>query len=400
MKQSDNHIRNNLKVVFLSVFPPLRGGISRFSIYLQNHLSNYTDFVSYNYKKLYPDILFPGTSQFDQTSESRKIEQLAHTFHPLNWKHSAKTIDQEKPDVFIFSHWHPFVAPSTISILKNLKQKNPQLITSGIFHNVVPHESFPFREYLTRRLIHFTDLPVVLSSQTENEFKETYPEKSPVRLFHPVYSRPLPTGSRQEIRQKYGISKNQLLFLFFGLIRDYKGLDLLFKALHNLSPEALRMRIIVAGEFYTKAEPVLSLIPENWRDRIIIENRFIPDEEADEILHASDVMLLPYRSASQSGILADAVNFGLPVICTDQPGFLDIITQDKHGMIVPSENVTALSNAITEMASTANLSKMRENVIQLQEELSWDRFSSALYHSIKKTVKKIHGTVDNTGFKH
>lgn len=366
----------------------MRGGISRFSIYLKNHLSKYTSCVAYNYKKLYPDILFPGTSQFEQTSESRKVEKLAHTFNPLNWTDSAKTIHQKKPDVFIFSHWHPFIAPSTISILKYLKRKNPEIITTGIFHNVVPHESFPFREYVTRRLIHFTDLPVLLSSQTKKEFEETYPEKSPVRLFHPVYSRPLPSTSREAIRQKYNIAEGELVFLFFGLIRYYKGLDLLFKSLHNISPESLNMRIIVAGEFYTKPEPILSLIPENWQNRIIIENRFIPDEEADEILHASDVMLLPYRSASQSGILADAVNFGLPVICTDQPGFMDIISHEKHGLIVPSENVSALSNAISDMASKENLNNLRENVIQLQEDLSWERFSSMLYQSIQKAVKK------------
>lgn len=370
------------------MFPPFRGGISRFSLYLQNHLSQYASLEAYNYKKLYPVLLFPGKSQFNQEKNGRQYKALLHSYNPFNWKKTADKIYQLKPDVFIFSHWHPFFAPSTISILRHLKQHNREILTTGIFHNVVPHETFPLGRHLTKRLISLTDLPVTLSTQTHNELNELHPGKPSSRLFHPVYSRSLPDTSRQKIRSNYGIDHDELVFVFFGLIRKYKGLDLLFKALNDITPEQSGIRVIVAGEFYIKPDPLLALIPQRWREHVTVYNRFFADREADELLYASDVMVLPYHRASQSGILADAVNFELPVICSDQPGFTDIVTHKKHGLIIPTGDAASLAEAIKTISDPSLLSRMRQEVQKLQNELNWDRFSENFYQTILRAKKE------------
>lgn len=376
-------------IVFLSVFPPFKGGISRFSTFLHDSIAKHASLTTWRYKKLYPDLLYPGESQYTQEDDGENHEALLHAYQPLNWRAAANKVLEQNPDVFLFSHWHPFTVPSTMSILGRLKKHRPRILTSGIFHNVEPHEVFPMGRFLTRRLIKITDLPAVLSSQTQYECKALVPDNTPIRLFHPVYTRPLPDTPREQIRKKLGIGKDEFILLFFGLVRKYKGLDLLFRALHKISPGQSRIRIIVAGEFYIKPETVTRYIPDVWRERVTIFNRFIPDRETDELLYASDAMVLPYRSASQSGILADAVNFSLPVICTDQPGFTDVITHKKHGLVVPSGDISGLADAITAITDSSLNTEIRHQLRTLKDELSWEKFGQSYYNAICDTLKKI-----------
>ena len=375
-------------IALLSPLPPLRGGISKFSRYLAGYLQRYTHVDVYNYKKLYPDLLFPGTSQFERNLSQNQSVQLVLPYNPLNWKPSARHIGRSRTDVFVFSSWHPFIIPSTLIILNALKRQNPELITAGIFHNVRPHEYFPFGEALTRKLLRRTDLPVVLSSQTQKEAEELLPGKPPVSLFHPVYERPSPNTDRDAIRERYGAGPEDFIFLFYGLIRDYKGLDIFFHALNEIDPARHRIKVIVAGEFYTRKAPLLDIPEESVRRHIRIEDRFIPDREADELLYASDVMVLPYRSASQSGILADAVNFQLPVICTDLPGFTDVITDQKHGLIIPRESPKALARALTEMADPKKISTMKEHLAALRKQLSWEEFTGQFWSALTAKIEK------------
>ncbi len=276
--------------------------------------------------------------------------------------------------------------------MRHLKKRNPSVITSGIFHNVDPHESFPLSRTLTRKLLTSTDLPVLLSSQTTTEAARLKPDNQALTLFHPVYERPDPDANRSEIRRRYGVGDNELMYLFYGLVRPYKGLDLLIDALNQLDLRENNIKVVVAGEFYTRKEPLLSQISEKTRPNIHLEDRFIGNREADELLFASDVMLLPYRSASQSGILADAINFRLPVICSDQPGFTDVITHQKHGWIFPSEDTEALKQAITTLTDDRLRAEFFRNLSDLKEELSWDRFTQNLFHQLEQRYKKHKST--------
>lgn len=383
-----SNIKITPHIALLSPLPPLRGGISTFSRYLAGHLERYTHVDVYNYKKLYPDLLFPGTSQFERNFTESQSAQLVLPYNPLSWRSSARRIGRSRPNVFIYSSWHPFIIPSTLSLLKSLKRQNPELITAGIFHNVRPHEHFPFRATLTRKLLLRTDLPVVLSPQTQKEAEELLPGKPPLSLFHPVYDRPFPNTGRDAIRKRYGAGPEDYVFLFYGLVRDYKGLDILFHALNEIDPARHKIKVIVAGEFYTREAPLLDIPNESTRRHIHIENRFIPDREADELLYASDVMILPYRSASQSGILADAVNFQLPVICTDLPGFTDVITDQKHGLIIPRESPIALARALSVMADSDKICTMRGNLAGLRKQLSWEKFTRQLWSALVTEIKK------------
>jgi glycosyltransferase involved in cell wall biosynthesis len=337
--------------------------------------------IEENYQKLYPNLLFPGKTQFIEGAVSSSIGKHVHPWNPLSWstsaKHLASLLAHENP-VYLYSHWHPFFSLSQYSIISKLKSLRPDVITAGIFHNVQPHERFPFQQRLTRSLIEVTDVPVVLSSQTETEFLEFTKGRRPYKLFHPVYEQSYPGNTLGVIRSKLGIGQDEFVLLFFGLVREYKGLDLLIDSLNTISMAEHRLRLLVAGEFYIDPDVILNRVTDKNKDRIQVYNRFVSDTEAAEFMSVSNAMVLPYRSASQSGVMSDALFFELPVIVSDLPGLTEHINHEEHGYIVPVGDVPALSDAILRISRPSAASQMHAGIRNLKQSLTWDRFSEEL----------------------
>ncbi|MEX2632985.1 MAG: glycosyltransferase [Balneolales bacterium] len=297
-----------------------------------------------------------------------------HTYNPFSWKTSAGRIAATNPELFIYSNWHPFFAASTISIIKTLKKKHPDLKTAGLLHNVIPHERFPLQNKLNRGLFSLTDFPVVLSSQTRREFEQLDIGNQPVQLFHPVYEQDFPRTARDDIKQKYNIQSGEKTILFFGLVRKYKGLDILIQALNELNLEELNIRPVIVGEFYIPKKPILDLIRSEHRSRYIIIDSFVSDEAAAEILSVSDVMALPYLTASQSGVLSNAVNFNLPVICSNLPGLTDHIIDGENGIIFKTGDPSDMKQKLFNYFTNDMKEQMSLKMKQLKKELSWETF--------------------------
>ncbi|MDX1672941.1 MAG: glycosyltransferase [Balneolaceae bacterium] len=365
-------------ISFLSVFPPYRGGISTFSDYLYRHLSDHRVVNAYNFKTLYPDLLFPGKSQKREEEGESYAEPLLHSYNPLNWNRAARRIAKDQPDFLLYSHWHPFFSPAYSSVMKKLSVQSPSTRSVCIAHNILPHESFPFGKQLIRRMLNRTDKIVLLSGQTLGELHQLKVNIENRKLFHPVYTMQPTSRSRSELREAYGFQPGDRVLLFFGLIRKYKGLDLLIDALNQLDLEQLQIRPLIAGEFYDSKEDYIDRIRQDHRSLYTIVDRFVTDEELAEIFTLSDLLVLPYRSASQSGILANAIQFQLPVLVSDQPGLTEHIDHGKTGLIFESENVEALRSAIRQYIETIDTEKMRENLKQLKNELSWENFTGQL----------------------
>lgn len=366
---------------FLSVFPPYRGGIAKFSNSLYQVLTKTKDIRAFNFKKLYPNLLFPGTSQYNQQCQSEYAQKLLHSYNPFNWKTAAKILFTPQTELFIYSYWHPFFAPAFSRILSYKQNFYPDIPAICVAHNIIPHETFPGGRYLLKRMLDKTDNTIVLSKQTKNELMNVCPVCEHTLLFHPVYELPKPDKSIPALRRKHGFSMHENIVLFFGLIRDYKGLDLLIKAMNKINMNKYDIRVVVAGEFYTNKRKYLSLIESDKINYYSLYDRFISEQEMAELFTISDLMVLPYRSASQSGVLANAIFFQLPAIVSNHAGLTEQIAHDKNGLVFQNNDIEHLRNSILKYFKMGLKPEFSSNLSQLKKELSWNKFAKALLAS-------------------
>jgi glycosyltransferase involved in cell wall biosynthesis len=370
-------------ISFQSVFPTFRGGISKFSDHLYSHLVSRVDVRASNYSSLYPSILFPGKTQYLTDSDDKYAKSVVHAYNPLSWKSSVDLMITRDTRYYIYSHWHPFFAVSQTSIIKEIKFRYPNVEIAGIIHNVLPHEKFPFQKSLSRKLFNLTDYPIVLSTQSDNEYRELMHGKRPEKLFHPVYDEEWPDEDRNSIRKRLGYDEKDILVLFFGLVRPYKGLDVLIDALNLINLENTRIKPIIVGEFYIDPQTILNKIKPSHLPLYEIINRYVPDDEAASFMLAADLMVLPYRSASQSGVLSNALNYSLPVVVSDLAGLTEQVEYGKTGFIVPPGDSVSLAKELYHIATNVDLPQIRENVSHKKQSLSWERFTDELMAKLK-----------------
>lgn len=356
---------------FLSVFPPYRGGISKFSDYLFKEISQKSEIKAWNFKKLYPNFLFPGMSQYLKEGEAYS-NRLVRSFNPMSWQFSSRKIKPAQDHTLLYSYWHPFFAPCLKAHAARFRNNGGKVV--GLFHNVVPHEAFPFQNKLIRNLLGVTDDVMLLSDQTKQELNALEPGQYCHTLFHPVYEQEGSILDSSDIREKYGITESEKVVLFFGLIREYKGLDILIEAFNQMDIKKNNIRPLIIGEFYADKKQILSGINEPDAERYIVRDEYVTDEVMAEVFKISDVTVLPYRTASQSGILSNAINFATPVIVSNHSGLTQFIEHDKHGIVLKENNAEQLSEALRSAFRDSNQSQWRANLNRLKKDLSWSRF--------------------------
>jgi len=370
-------------ISFLSVFPPYRGGIAKFSDYLYRSLSNQANVKAYNFRKLYPDLLFPGKSQTITFRRARYALPLLHSMNPFNWKISGEKIAEKNPETIIYSYWHPFFSPALLLTIRKVKKLVPNIKVACIAHNVLPHEYFPFQLQLSGKLFDETDHVILLSQQTKLEYDSFMKNSRAVQLFHPVYNQPIPSENQATLRNRYGLRSDSTIFIFFGLIRHYKGLDLMIRALNKLNLKEHNIQPLIVGEFYTDRQKLLSLINHEHLSEYKIIDRFVSEQEAAELLTLSDAMILPYRSASQSGVLSNAINFRLPVIVSDLPGLKEYINPNENGLIFEKNSVDDLAEALLQFSENKPQMEMTKHMQDLKHKLTWQEFSNKLLNVIE-----------------
>ena len=353
-----------MRIALISPFPPYRGGIAQFGMMLGAALEKRNCTVTQvNYSHLYPGFLFPGKTQFEEGFS--RAEGLVHSYQPFSWKKTRQTIAGMKPDLVISQWWHPFFSPCLTAV-------NPRKTKSvAICHNIVPHESFPLAGILSRKFYNKQDLLVVHSKQTEKQAYETGGRV--LRLFHPVYDQYLNTGlPRDEARKKLNLKPGDRALLFFGLVREYKGLDILIEA-GSLLPE--NYRIIAAGENYTDRSFV--------SPRLLWSNSFVPDDEVGTWFNAADIVVLPYRRATQSGIAQIALSFRKPMVVTSAGGLPETVTDGVTGVV--AENVTprSIADAIMKCSSLADNENTEERIAVKTSEFSWNSYAEKLLEAVR-----------------
>lgn len=376
-----------MKIAILSCFHPYRGGIAQFNTSIFKELSKEHEVRAFNFSRQYPSVLFPGKTQFvteggESTSLVPSVAVL-DSINPLSWRRCARMIADWKPDVLILRYWMSFFAPSLGYVARRLKK---QCKVVAIMDNVVPHEKHFFDTPLTRYFLSGTDACVTLCKEVSDDLLRVKKDARFAVIPHPVYDNFGERLPKEEAEKKLGIRHGGRNILFFGLIRRYKGLDILIRAFNTLSCEC---QLIIAGEPYEPFDEYKALIGEGPRPNdVYVFPSYIPDSEVKNFFSAADVVVLPYRSATQSGINSIANHFGIPMIVTSVGGLKETIGEEGTGLLCEQATPECVAAAVEEYFSQPELrEKFERNILKLREEMSWNGFCKKLTDFIEGIQK-------------
>jgi len=366
-----------MKIAYLSTFYPYRGGITHFNHSLYTVFHSEHQINAYTFKRQYPDILFPGKTQLvtsDDVIEKIPAKRLLDTINPLTYLKTANKIRDFNPDILLMKYWMPFFAPSLGFVAGKLKNKGCKVIS--ILDNVIPHEKkfydISFSKYFIKRNSGF----VVMSDTVRNDLLALLPDAKFIYHEHPVYNHFGTRLSRSDACKKLNIPEEKKILLFFGFIREYKGLDVLIETMSLLSDEYY---LIVAGEVYGNDSKYNDLI-NNFKvgNRLQANFRYISDHEVPLFFSAADVNVLPYKSATQSGILAIAYHFDLPVIVTDVGSLKDTVQRENTGLVVENADARLLKIKIEEYFASNQKNHFSFQIQKLKEKNSWEHLAHAI----------------------
>lgn len=364
------------KIIIIGPAFPYRGGNALFITYLYNSLKDFFDLKIYNYKLLYPSLLFPGKTQFD---ESQKVvfkipnERIVNSINPLNWISTAAKINNENADLVVFDWWHPFFSFCHFGISLMLKKKYKDKILF-ITENVVSHESHFIDKVLTKIGLSNSSKFLALSKIVEQELAVFAGKKKIFRSELPVYDCYAVEDNFEidKIKEELGLSDNNRVLLFFGYVRKYKGLDILIKAMPKVIAEYPETKLLIVGEFYDDPKPYLDLIKSlALTDYIKVINRFVENEEVEKYYRISDLIVLPYRSATQSGILNVAYGFNKPALVTDVGGLSEFVKDGITGYIVKPDEPEEIYRGIKRFFLEQKSVPFTENIIRHNESNSF-----------------------------
>ncbi|MFA7275071.1 MAG: glycosyltransferase [Crocinitomicaceae bacterium] len=365
-----------MKISFLSTFYPFRGGIAQFNALLYRQLEMDNEIEAITFKRQYPNFLFPGETQYVQpgdVADEIKSVALLDTVNPFTWTKTGKYIRNTKPDVVLTKYWMTFFGPSLGWVLK---KQNKNTVRISILDNVIPHEKRFFDGFANRLFLKNNDGFVVMSDAVLSDLLQLKPTAKYIRVNHPLYNHFGEKIDANDAKKKLGLSQEKKTLLFFGFIRAYKGLDLLLEAFSQLDDS---YQLIVAGEIYGDFSSYQKIIDESPnQSNIHLFNHYIQDDEVPLYYSAADVCVLPYKSATQSGITSISYHFELPIIATDVGGLKETIYHQKTGLIVDCPEVPLLKEAIENFYLVEDRNAMKENIREENKQNSWPNFSAKL----------------------
>ncbi|WP_242928471.1 glycosyltransferase [Pontibacter vulgaris] len=378
------------KVVIVGPAYPLRGGgMATFNERLAYAFQEQGDEVEIvTFSLQYPSFLFPGKSQYsdEPAPQGLRIKVLINSINPLSWFKTGNYIRKQKPDVVIFRYWLPFMGPGLGTIARIIRRNN-QTALLAITDNVVPHEKragdVPFTRYFLSACNGF----ITMSRSVLQDLKRFEPAKPAVYLPHPLYDNFGPAESKADACAALNLDPNYNYILFFGFIRAYKGLDLLLQALADPRLQQNRsIKLIVAGEFYEDATPYHELIRKyNLQDNLILRTDFIPNAEVRHYFCAADLVVQPYKHATQSGVTQVAYHFDKPMVVTNVGGLAELVPDGEVGYVVEPQP-QAIASAIVEFYTSDKAEILAQHIAKYKKRFSWSTFVDAIY-ALAKQVK-------------
>ena len=370
-----------MKITVLGPAHPYRGGLASIMetmarVYQQQ--GHEVDICTFTVQ--YPSLLFPGKSQTVTTPPPAdlQIRREVNTCNPLNWWRVGRALRKARPDFILLKYWTPFMAPCFGTIARLARQNGHTKVLCQI-DNVEPHEHHlidkPFNRYFLRSVDGF----VYMSDEVGRQLR-SYTDAPAIFSPHPRFEQFGERMEREEACRQLDLEPKTRYALFFGLIRDYKGLDLLLRAWGAMkrAGKTAGKKLIVAGEFYTSPEPYRRLIEEERiADEVVLHDRFIPDSEVAAYFSAADFLVLPYRSATQSGVTQIAYQFATPMVVTDVGGLKEIVPDGKVGYLC-QPNADSIAEKIEAVWSAEKLDLFHQNALIERERFSWEEMCGRL----------------------
>lgn len=364
-----------MKIALVGLTYPFRGGISHYTTLLCRALQKNHDVRFYALSRQYPRLLFPGKSQLDESNRSLRIEHDAciDSINPLTWLGTARKIARDHPDVIVFSWWNPFFAPAFGTIAR-LARWLAGTRSVYLCHNVLPHERTLVDRVLLRYVFSSGAAFITHSEQDRSDLQSLRPG-APVHLSpHPTYDvfASEETPSPAEAKRRLGLSGRNVL-LFFGFVREYKGLDVLLAAVAQL-PQDSDHHLLIVGEFYEDKSRYRAALDElTSRGRLTLVDRYVPNEEVGLYFSAADLVMVPYLSATQSGVIQIAYGFLKPVVATTVGGIPEVVADGETGYLVPPGDADAMAAAVRRYFNSADRSRFEARIAAENEKYSWDR---------------------------
>lgn len=372
------------KIIIIGPAHPYRGGNAMFIQYLCNALSAKFDVRLLNYSLLYPSFLFPGTTQFDQSEkviQGYPNERLVNSINPISWIKTAHRIKRENADLVVFDWWNPFFGACHWAMSLLLRKHYSGKILF-ITENFISHEARFIDSFLTKLGLRYANKFLALSAEVEHHLKGIAAGRPIFRSELPMFDYSHTPFDGVAERKALGFAAEDNVLMFFGYVRKYKGLDILLHAFPMILKSLPNAKLLVVGEFYDKPEIYTDVVQQNGTsDRVKFVNQFVPNEEVGKYFAAADVMVQPYRSATQSGILNVAYSFGVPAVVTRVGGLEEYVTDGVTGIVAPPESPEELAKAVVRFYSLRSTVDFTANIR--------DRVSRSAFHGITDVFDQI-----------
>lgn len=376
-----------MHIVLLGTAYPFRGGLATFNERLARQLQaegHTVEVITFTVQ--YPSFLFPGKTQYstEQAPTDLHITQQVNSCNPFNWLAVGRKIRQMQPDMLITCYWMAFFAPC-YSIIHRIVKGNGKTRCIALVHNMIPHEPSILDKLFAPFFVRNTDGFVALSDSVVQDIQGIDKNNKPKTAYpHPIYDHFGAPIDKQTACQALHFDSNNQYMLFFGLVRAYKGLDLLLDAFGKVKDQLPNLQLIIAGEFYEDEDKYRAQIAHNQlTDKVIIKNEFIADADLPIYFGAADLIVQPYKSATQSGVTQVAFHFEKPMLVTNVGGLSEIVHDHKMGYAV-APNANAIADAIIDYYTNQRQEAYTQYLIQQKENYSWAKLANAFFNIAKK----------------
>ncbi len=374
-----------MRIAILGTAHPLRGGLAAFNERLAYQLQQQGhEVVIYSFSLQYPSFLFPGKTQFtdEPAPKGLTIKTVVNSVNPMNWLSVGAAMNKERYDLVVVKYWLPFMGPAFGTILRRAK-KNKHTRVLCVVDNIIPHEKRPGDTQFTNYFIKAVDAFVTMSKDVLKDVK-TFTDKPAYFTPHPIYDSYNDAVSKQDACKKLGLDAAKKYILFFGFIREYKGLDWLLEAMADERIRKAGIELIAAGEYYNKdAEANNNAIIEKHQLQKVVHltTDFISNSEVRYYFSAADLVVQPYKHATQSGITQIAFHFEKPMVVTNVGGLAEVVPDGKVGFVA-EPNVKSIADAILKFYEPNSIPDLRQHILNEKKKYTWETFTDVMMKAV------------------
>ena len=374
-----------MRIAILGTAHPLRGGLAAFNERLAYQLQQQGhEVVIYSFSLQYPSFLFPGKTQFtdEPAPAGLKILTTVNSVNPLNWLSVGARMNKEKYDLIIVKYWLPFMGPTFGTILRKAK-RNGHTRVLCVVDNIIPHEKRAGDKPFTKYFIKAVDAFVTMSKDVLKDVK-TFTDKPAFFTPHPVYDSYNEAVSKQAACEHLQLEPDKKYILFFGFIREYKGLDLLLEAMGDERIRAAGIELLAAGEYYNKEVEINNnriIETLKLQSRVHLKTDFIPNGEVRYYFSAADLVVQPYKHATQSGITQIAFHFEKPMVVTNVGGLAEVVPDGKVGFVA-EPNPGSIADAILKFYEPNSIPNLHEHILEEKKKYTWGTFTEVMMKAV------------------